>query len=96
MVTLDTMAELVALEADVAGAASAPENAAGASQLGDGANIGSAGQNRRLRTGLVAFGIALTVAVVTMKLGVRPAVRGVLFVPFLAAANLIYQALFRT
>ncbi len=46
--------------------------------------------------GLIFLSLSLLLAVYMIHAGVSPAVRGVLFVPFFAAAFGAYQGLFRT
>src|SRR5690242_18101939 len=58
-------------------------------------NISDEEQNRRLRLGVIGFAITLTSVAVLMRLGVAPAYRLVLFVPFLASANAMYMGLFK-
>jgi hypothetical protein len=50
-------------------------------------NIGEGPRNARMRKGVLAFLVALGLAVGMARLGVRPALRLVLVVPFWFAAN---------
>ena len=59
-------------------------------------NLGCGGQSRRLRNGVIAFSIVLVAAVLSLELDVGAWWRLVLFVPFMIAANLVYQGLFKT
>jgi len=59
-------------------------------------NLGCGEQSKRLRMGVIAFTISLVIAVVMLKLGAAPGYRVALFLPFLAAANGVWQGLYRT
>lgn len=59
-------------------------------------NLGAEAQARRLRVGIVALGVALTVATVMVKMDLPAGYRLLLFIPFLVAANGIATGLFRT
>ncbi len=57
-------------------------------------NIGEAPRDARLRAGVVAFLVALTLAVVVIRSGLPPALRAALVAPFFFAANGLYMGLF--
>ena len=57
-------------------------------------NIGEGPQNARMRGGVLAFLVALVIAVGMVRLGVHPALRLVLVAPFFVAANGLYMGLF--
>jgi hypothetical protein len=57
-------------------------------------NIGEGPQNARMRGGVLAFLVALVLAVTMIHLGVHPALRLVLVAPFFVAANGLYMGLF--
>jgi hypothetical protein len=57
-------------------------------------NIGAGPQNARMRTGVVAFLVALATAVTMVRFGVHPALRLALVLPFFMAANGLYMGLF--
>ena len=59
-------------------------------------NLTEADQNQRLRMGVIAFTLTLMVAVLLLKLGVGPAWRLLLFVPFGIASNGLFMGLFKT
>lgn len=47
-----------------------------------------------MRTGVIAFLIALALAVVMVRAGVHPALRACLVLPFFVAANGLYMGLY--
>jgi hypothetical protein len=57
-------------------------------------NIGEGPQNVRMRGGVMAFLVALVLAVGMVRLGVHPGLRLVLVAPFFVAANGLYMGLF--
>jgi len=57
-------------------------------------NIGEGPQNARLRAGVVAFLVSLTLAVAMIRAGLPTALRAVLVAPFFVAANGLYMGLF--
>jgi hypothetical protein len=57
-------------------------------------NIGAGPRDARLRGGVVAFLVALVIAVLLVRSGWHPALRVALVVPFFAAANGLYMGLF--
>ena len=59
-------------------------------------NLSDEGQNRRLRGGVIALGVALTLAVLMLKLGAPVYLRLLLVGPFFSAANGLFQGLHRT
>ena len=64
-----------------------------ASPLGAG-NIGEGPRDARLRMGVIAFLVALVIAVVMVRFGFHPALRIVLVAPFFVAANGLYMGLY--
>jgi hypothetical protein len=56
-------------------------------------NLSDDHQTRRLRGGVLAFGVALVIAVAMLKLGAPTPARLLLFVPFLAACFGLFQGL---
>lgn len=62
----------------------------------EGSNLNDYEQNRRLRIGVAAYALTLAVGVVLVKLGVAPAWRLLLLVPFGAASNGIFMGMYRT
>ncbi len=59
-------------------------------------NIGPEGRRRRLRMGLVSFGVAVLLAIVISALGAPRGWRLTLFVPLWIGALGIFQALDKT
>ncbi len=59
-------------------------------------NLGDEAQGRRLRAGVVGFALTLAAAVVAAHFGVAPWWRGIFVVPFFAASNALYAALYNT
>lgn len=59
-------------------------------------NLGDKAQNSRMRMGIVGVGVGLLSAVLLVQLGLPPAARLALFVPFFFGAFGAYQGLFRT
>jgi hypothetical protein len=57
-------------------------------------NIGEGPRNARMRKGVLAFLVALALAVVMARLGAPLALRLVLVVPFWFAANGLYMGLY--
>ena len=57
-------------------------------------NIGEGPRNARMRKGVLAFLVALGLAVLMARLGVHPAVRVLLVVPFFFASNGLYMGLY--
>lgn len=57
-------------------------------------NIGEGPQNARLRAGVLAFLVALALAVVMIRFGLPSALRLALLAPFFVAANGLYMGLF--
>ena len=57
-------------------------------------NIGEGPQNARLRAGVLAFVVALALAVAMIRSGFPAALRLALLVPFFVAANGLYMGLF--
>jgi uncharacterized membrane protein len=57
-------------------------------------NIGAGPQSARMRMGVVAFLIALALAVLMVRWGAPPALRVALVVPFFFAANGLYMGLY--
>jgi hypothetical protein len=57
-------------------------------------NIGEGPRDARLRRGVMAFLVALGVAVLLVRSGVHPALRLVLVAPFFMAANGLYMGLY--
>ena len=57
-------------------------------------NIGEGPQNARMQRGVLAFLVALVMAVAMVHLGAHPALRLVLLAPFFMAANGLYMGLF--
>jgi hypothetical protein len=57
-------------------------------------NIGAGPRDARLRRGVLAFVLALAVAVPLVRSGLHPALRVVLVVPFFMAANGLYMGLY--
>lgn len=57
-------------------------------------NIGEGPQNVRLRGGVMAFLVALVIAVAMVRLGAPAALRLMLVAPFFVAANGLYMGLF--
>jgi len=59
-------------------------------------NIGEGPQSARMRTGVVAFLIALGLSVAVVRSGLHPAVRIALVAPFFVAVNGLYMGLYGT
>lgn len=59
-------------------------------------NLGGDAQNQRLRMSIVALSVGLFLSVVLLESGLAAAYRGILFIPFFAAAFGAYQGLYRT
>lgn len=57
-------------------------------------NIGEGPQNARMRSGVIAFVVAIAISVVMVRSGLHPALRLLLLVPFFVAANGVYMGLF--
>jgi hypothetical protein len=57
-------------------------------------NIGAGPRDARLRTGVLAFLVALVIAVAMVRFGLHPALRATLVVPFFIAANGLYMGLY--
>jgi uncharacterized membrane protein len=57
-------------------------------------NIGEVPRDARLRRGVVAFLVALVMAVLMVRSGLHPALRLVLVAPFFVAANGLYMGLY--
>jgi len=57
-------------------------------------NIGEGPRNARLQKGVMAFVVAMVVAVLLVRSGLHPALRLLLLAPFFAAANGLYMGLF--
>jgi hypothetical protein len=57
-------------------------------------NIGEGPRNARMRSGVLAFLVALVLAVGMARFGVHPALRLVLVVPFFFASNGLYMGLY--
>jgi len=58
-------------------------------------NLGTEGQDKALRMGVVLFALTLVAAVTMVKLGVAAPYRIVLVIPFLMAANGAFMGLFK-
>jgi len=61
-----------------------------------GHNLGCHGQNVRLRASVVLVAVGLGLAIAFIKGGFPEWTRALCFLPFLLAANLAFQGLFRT
>jgi hypothetical protein len=59
-------------------------------------NLDNDSQSKRLRVGVVAASVALTIAVVMIELGAPALARALLVLPFLMAAHMLFQGLHRT
>jgi hypothetical protein len=57
-------------------------------------NLGEEERSRRLRGGVLVFGVGIALAVLALKLGASQGVLAALFLPFGVGANGIYSALF--
>jgi hypothetical protein len=57
-------------------------------------NIGEGPRNARMRSGVIAFLVALALAVLMARFGVHPALRLLLVVPFFFATNGLTMGLY--
>jgi hypothetical protein len=57
-------------------------------------NIGQGPRDARLRRGVIAFLVALVLAVLLVRSGVHPALRIALVAPFFVASNGLYMGLY--